>query len=129
MTAALYIYFAVYALFGASVVADDVKDGEPLWETLGDFFLYSLGLLGMILYLSGAADERLKTLWKFVSVALVAGQALLNFYSRRAMLRGEKGLTSEELTQTVILLADLGVIALLLPCLYMNVAYGYGPFS
>ena len=66
-------------------------------------------------------------LWKGVSVALVAGQILSTLHSRREVLKGGGG--EVKVSQGGILFADLFTLALLAPCLYMNVAFAYGPFS
>jgi hypothetical protein len=127
MTTAIYVYVGLYVLFYAWVVADDIGDGEPLWETLGDLVLSALSLLGMIFYLSGVADEGVRAVWKVVSILLVAGQVVLNFYGRHLTLKGEKETMKGEIRQPVILAADIAAVAFLLPSLALNVLFAYRP--
>ena len=125
MRAATYIYAGFYLLFAAWVIASDVKDKDPLWDVASDVFLLPLGFVGMLLFLTEAANPSIKSLWKGACVLIIAGQVFTNIFSRRLTLKGGAGRRAEEVPQWAILAADLTAVAVLAPMFVMNALFAF----
>ncbi|HEX3577815.1 MAG TPA: hypothetical protein VHY33_04555 [Thermoanaerobaculia bacterium] len=120
-------YIVFYVLFGSAVFAAKfilLNQEEPRsssrWEPALDLVLLAIGLIGMLLLLLDYGSLQVRTVWKFVSVALVATQLGLNLSGRSKYLAD-----STTVENVHVGLADLGVLLFLMPSLGLNLAYEF----
>jgi len=125
MKTATYIYIVFYLLFAAWVIVSEIKDKDPLWDTVSDIVLLSLGFIGMMFFQFEVTVPVIKLLWKGVSVLIIVGQIFLNLYTRHLTLRGEAELEPKEIPKWAVVAADWTVIIALLPMFVLNVWFAY----
>ena len=110
-------------MFSAWTIASDVKDKEPWWDIAAGAVLLPLGGIGILLFLFGVTDPSIKSIWKVVSIVIVAGQLFTNVFSRHLTLAGKTSLNPEKISQGAILAADLFVVLLLAPMFALNLLF------
>jgi hypothetical protein len=121
----IYIYTGIYLLFSAWTIATDVKEREPWCEVAADAILLPLGGIGMLFYLISVNDPSIKSIWKVVSIVVIAGQLFANVFSRHLTLAGKTDLNEEKISQWAILGADLTAIVLLAPMVALNILFAF----
>jgi arginine exporter protein ArgO len=125
MKTATYIYIGFYLLFAAWVIASEIKDKDPLWDTASDIILLSLGFIGMMFFQFEVTAPTIKLLWKGVSILIIIGQIFLNLYTRHQTLSGETELELKEMPKWAVMAADWTVIIALLPMFVLNIWFAY----
>jgi nitrogen fixation/metabolism regulation signal transduction histidine kinase len=122
----LYVYAGIYLLFSVSVVVDDIKDKHPLWRTGVDAALCLTALLGMVFYFLEVKNHALILAWGPISLILLVGQMLVNFYERRLILAGkESDVDHRRLTRGTVWATDLFTMFIVLPAIIINLIFAF----
>ena len=102
-----------------------MKEREPWWDVAADAILLPLGGIGMLFYLITVNDPSIKSIWKVISIVVIAGQLFSNVFSRHLTLAGKTDLNPEKISQWAILGADLTAIVLLAPMFALNILFAF----
>lgn len=121
-------YIVVYCIFAifleiayARTVSDEKKETDKPWETSVDIALAIIGLVGMLFLVTDFESGSIKTVWKFVSIALAVTQGYLNLKGRLDMFRsGEFKQGAPEAHYT-----DVSTTLFLLPSICLNIYYAF----
>lgn len=112
-------------MFITWTIIDNFKGEEAWWDVASDGILLPLGAIGIALFLFDVDSTFLKSVWKVVSVLVVAGQVASNLVLRHLTLTEETNLNPEEISQWAILGADLTTVVLLVPMFALNLLYAF----
>ena len=122
----LYVYAVIYVLFSVSVIVDDIKEKHPWWRTGADAALFVIASLGIVFYFLGVKNEALILAWKPISLILLAGQMMLNFYERNLILTGkDSNIDHRKLTRGTVWATDLFAMFLVLPAVIINLIFAF----
>jgi hypothetical protein len=122
----LYVYAGIYVLFSVSMIVDDIKDKHPLWRTGADAILFLFALLGILFYFFAVKNHALILAWKPISLLLLAGQMMMNFYERNLILAGkESDIDHRKLTRGTVWATDLITMTIVLPAIIINLIFAY----
>jgi hypothetical protein len=122
----LYVYTAIYVLFSISVIVDDIKDKHPWWRTGSDAALFAIASLGIVFYFLALKNDALILAWKPISLILLAGQMMMNFYERNLILAGKDAdIDHRKLTRGTVWATDLFAMFLVLPATIINLIFAF----
>jgi nitrogen fixation/metabolism regulation signal transduction histidine kinase len=113
-------------LFSVSVIVDDIKDKHPLWRIGADAALFVIVFLGMIFYLLDVKNHALILAWRPISLILLAGQMMMNFYERNLILAGkDSDVDYRRLSRGTVWATDLFTVFIVLPAIIINLIFAY----
>jgi nitrogen fixation/metabolism regulation signal transduction histidine kinase len=108
------------------VIVDDIKDKHALWRTGADAALCLTAFLGMVFYFLAVKNHALILAWRPLSLILLAGQMLVNFYERRLILAGkESDVDHRRLTRGTVWATDLFTMFIVLPAIIINLIFAF----
>ena len=126
MVIVLYVYAGIYVLFSVSVIVDDIRDKHPLWRTGTDTLLFIIATLGLVFYFLEMKHHMLIVAWRPISVILLAGQMMMNFYERKLILAGkDSDVNHRKLTRGTVWATDLFTMTIVLPAIVINFIFAY----
>ena len=113
-------------LFSISVIVDDIKSRHPWWRTAADALLFVIASLGIVFYFRDLKNDALILAWKPISLILLAGQMMLNFYERNLILAGKySDIDHRELTRGTVWATDLFTMFIVLPAIIINLIFAF----
>ena len=122
----LYVYAGIYVLFSLSVIVDDLKAKHPWWRTSSDTALFLIASAGMACYLLGLKNQTLIMAWRPISLILLVGQMMMNFYERNLILAGKDAdIDHRRLTRGTVWATDLFTMVIVLPAIVINLIFAY----
>ena len=122
----LYVYAGIYVLFSISVIVDDIRDKHPLWRTAADTALFVIASLGLVFYFIDLKSYTVIMAWRPISVILLAGQMMMNFYERNLILGGkDSDIDHRRLSRGTVWATDLFTIFIVLPAMIINLIFAY----
>lgn len=126
MRIVLYVYAGIYVLFNVSVIVDDIRDKHPLWRTGSDAILFLIASLGLVFYFLDVKNDTLIAAWRPVSLILLAGQMMMNFYERKLIMAGkDSDVDHRKLTRGTVWATDLFTMTIVLPAIIINFIFAY----
>ena len=115
------IFFVGLHIAETLVVKPDERD--PLWETLTDLTMLTLGFVGMALFFNRVDDPNVQMVWKLIAPLLVIGQLFMFI----RYLKGRPELMAEDdaLSSKETLGLEIGILVLLSPSLGINLLFAF----